>query len=76
VNKQQIANLAAQLEIQKKLTEIAEKRAEVEHIAYQRQKELTDRALKLAEIGKPKSNWELQGLIGLAAFVVGVLVGK
>ena len=76
VNKQQIANLEAQLEIQKKLTEIAEKRAEVEHIAYQRQKELTDRALKLAEIGKPKSNWELQGLIGLAAFVVGVLVGK
>ena len=51
VNKQQIANLEQQLEIQKKLTEIAEKLAEVEHIAYERQKELTDRAIKLAASG-------------------------
>lgn len=27
------------------------------------EKEHTDRALKLAEVGKPKSNWELQRLI-------------
>ncbi len=40
------------------------------------EKELTDRALKLAEVGKPKSNWELQGLLGLAAFVLWFLVGK
>ncbi len=32
--------------------------------------------LKLAEIGKPKSNWELQGLLGLAPFVLRFLVGK
>jgi hypothetical protein len=38
---------------------------------YERQKELTDR-----EVGKPKSNWELQGLLGLAAFVLGFLAGK
>jgi hypothetical protein len=30
----------------------------------------------LAEIGKPKSNWELQGLLGLAAFILGFLAGK
>ena len=41
-----------------------------------KKKELTDRALKLAEAGKSKSNWELQGLLGLAAFVLGLLVGK
>ena len=41
-----------------------------------KKKELTDRALKLAEAGKSKSNWELQGLLGLAAFVLGVLAGK
>jgi len=76
VNKQQIANVEQQLEIQKKLTEIAEKRAEVEHIAYERQKELTDRALKLAEVGKPKSNWELQGILGAAVFVLGFLAGR
>jgi len=37
---------------------------------------LTDRALKLAEIGKPKSNWELQGVLGLAVFILGFLAGK
>ena len=41
-----------------------------------KEKELTDRALKLAEVGKLKSNWELQGLLGLAAFVAGFLVAK
>ena len=30
----------------------------------------------LAEIGKPEPNWELQGILGLAAFVLGVLAGK
>jgi len=33
--------------------------------AFEKEKELTDRALKLAEIGKPKSNWELQGITGI-----------
>ena len=33
-------------------------------------------ALKLAEVGKPKSNWELQGILGVAAFVLGFLAGK
>ena len=40
------------------------------------EKELTDRALKLAEVGKPKSNWELQGVIGLAFFVLGFMAGE
>jgi hypothetical protein len=44
--------------------------------AFEKEKELTDRALKLAEAGKSKSNWELQGLLGLAAVVLGLLVGK
>jgi hypothetical protein len=45
-------------------------------IAFEKEKELTDRALKLAEVGKPKSNWELQGILRVAAFVLGFLVGK
>ena len=44
--------------------------------AFEKEKELTDRALKLAEVGKPKSNWELQGILRVAAFVLGLLVGK
>ena len=42
-------------------------------IAFEKEKELTDRPLKLAEVGKPKPNWELQGL---ADFVLGFLVGE
>jgi len=40
------------------------------------EKELTDQTLKLAEVGKPKSIWELQRLLGFAAFVLGFLVGE
>ncbi len=38
--------------------------------AFEKEKELTDRALKLAEVGKPKSNWELQELLGLTALIM------
>ena len=51
------------------------KEAEVYRVAFEKEKELTDRALKLAEIGKPKSNWELQGILGMAVFVLGFLAG-
>ena len=37
---------------------------------FREKKELTDLALKLAEVGKAKSNWESQGILRLAAFVV------
>ena len=65
-----------QTSIQEKLTELAKREAEVYRVAFEKEKELTDRALKLAEIGKPKSNWELQGIFGLAAFVLVFLVGE
>ena len=55
---------------------MAEREAEVYRTAFEKEKELTDRALKLAEVGKLKSNWELQGIMGLAAFVLGFLAGK
>ena len=50
--------------------------AEVYRIAFEKEKELTDRPLNLAEVGKPKSNWELQGILRVAAFVLGFLVGE
>ncbi len=62
--------------IQEKLTELAKRESEVYQIAFEKEKELTDRALKLAEVGKPKSNWELQGFFGVAAFVLGFLAGR
>ena len=51
-------------------------RAEVYRIPFEKEKELIDRALKLAEVEKPKSNWELQAVLGLAAFVLGFMAGK
>jgi hypothetical protein len=68
--------LQQQNAIQEKLTELAKREAEVYRIAFEKEKELTDRALELAEVGKPKSNWELQELLGLAAFAFGFLAGK
>ena len=66
--------LKQQAAIQEKLTELAKKETEVYQTAFEKEKELTDRALKLAEVGKPKMNWELQGLLGLAAVLLGVLI--
>ena len=68
--------LMQQNAIQEKLTELAKRETEVYRTALEKEKELTDRALKLAEVGKAKSNWKLQGLLGMAAFVLGFLAGK
>ena len=68
--------LKQQNAIQEKLTELAKRETEVYRTAFEKEKELTDRALKLAEVGKPKSNWELQGVLGLAVFVLGFLAAK
>ena len=68
--------LKQQNAIQEKLTELAKRETEVYRVAFEREKELIDRVLKLDEAGKPKLIWELQGLRGLAAFVLGLLVGK
>jgi len=62
--------------IRERLTELAKREAEVYRTAFEKEKELTDRALKLAEVSKPKSNWELQGLLGLAFFALGFLAGR
>ena len=66
--------LKQQATIQEKLTELAKRETEVYQTAFERERELTDRALKLAEVGKPRTNWELQGLLGLAAVLLGVLI--
>lgn len=46
--------------------------------AFEDMKEVSDRALKLAETSKKSSlgNWELIGIIGLAAFLAGALLAK
>ena len=68
--------LKQQAAIQERLIELAKRETEVYKIAFEKEKELTDRTMKLAEISKPKTNWELQGVLAMVAFLLGVLAGK
>ncbi len=65
--------LEKESQLKDKLIELAEKKAEMEHNAFLREKEVTDRALKLAEVAKPPAfgNWQLLGLAGF----IGILLG-
>jgi len=42
---------------------------------FEQMKMVADRAIKLAETSKPKSNWPTLGLIGVIAFVIGLAIG-
>jgi len=59
-----------------RIIEIQKKEIEGINKNFDQLKEVADRAIKLAEVSKPASNWQLQGLLGLAAVVVGVLIAK
>ena len=43
---------------------------------FEQMKDIADRALKLAETSKPTSNWQLYGILGLAAFAIGALIAQ
>ena len=42
---------------------------------FEQMKEVADRAIKLAETSKPKSNWALIGTVLLAVFTLGLVIG-
>ncbi len=65
-----------ELEMQKKLTSLAERERDLYKVAFEKEKDITDRALKLAEVSKPGSDWKLQGLLAVAAILLGVVIGK
>lgn len=44
--------------------------------AFVEMKDVTDRAIKLSEISKPKSNWEIQGILYAVALAAGYFLGK
>jgi hypothetical protein len=58
------------------VTDLAKREDEVYQTAFEKEKELTDGALKLAEVSKSKSNWELLGLLGIAAVLLGILIAR
>ncbi len=50
-------------------TDLEKKRADINEQAFQKEKDLTDRALKLAEMKKP-SVWETYGPLAVIAIIV------
>jgi hypothetical protein len=73
-DRQRIANLEQQIELQKQLIDIEAKRAEATAQALKQMTEVADRAIKLAEVGKPKSNWQTYCIFGLAMLVAGLII--
>lgn len=65
-----------EIEINQKMLELKDKEIAALNRNFEQMKDIADRALKLAETSKPSSNWQLQGLLGLAAFVLGVLIAQ
>lgn len=84
VKDQRISNLEKEIELQKRENELKDRIIQIKDMEIQAQqhafndmKEVTDRALKLAETSKPKSNLGIIGIISgiVAAFVIGLAVG-
>jgi len=59
-----------------RIIEIQKREIEGINKNFDQMKEVADRAIKLAEVGKPKSNFQLLGLAGLAVFLAGMIIGK
>jgi hypothetical protein len=78
LKEEEVRNLERQVEFQKQIALIESKRAEVERLAYERERDLTTRALKLAEIsrGSQIGDFKLMGLVGAVAFALGLIVGR
>jgi len=59
--------------LQKKIIEIKDMEIAGLNRNFDQMKEVADRSLKLVEVSKPKSNWELLGGFGLVAIIVTVI---
>lgn len=62
-------------DLNKRIIELKDKEIAVLNDANDKLKDVTDRALKLAEVSKPKSNW-MYAVVGVvAAFLIGLGIG-
>lgn len=59
-------------EINRRITQVKDMEIAALNRNFDQMKEVSDRALELSEVGKPKSKWELQGLLGAVAFALGL----
>jgi hypothetical protein len=79
---QRITNLEKEIELLKQEVMLKDRIIEIKDMeivstrrAFEDMKEISDRAIKLAETSKPKPNWQLYGILGIAAFLLGLSVG-
>jgi hypothetical protein len=82
VKDQRIENLEKEIDLLKREAELKDRIIQIKNMEIQAQqraftdmKEVADRAIKLAETSKPTSGWQIMGIIGVAAFVIGLAVG-
>ena len=80
---QRIVNLEKELALAKQEIALKDRMLEIkdmETLATRRaltdMAQVADRAIKLAETSKPKSNWELQGLLYIIAVAGGYFLGR
>lgn len=62
-----------ELELKDKMLAIKDQEIAAVNRSFGQMKEVADRAIKLAETVKPKSNWELLGAFGLVAIIITVI---
>lgn len=80
--KQEIAGLKKELDLaerekqlQGKIIDLKDREIQMLNHSFDQMKEISDRALKLAEQSKPKTNWGLIGTVLIAVFTLGLVVG-
>ncbi len=83
IKDQRIANLEKELELAKqeillkdKVIAIKDMEIAATRKALQDMQTVTDRALKLAEVSKPTSNWQLTGIVAVIATAIGIYLGS
>ncbi len=64
-------------ELNQRIQEVMKQEIAAKDRAFNDMKEITDRSIKLAETsGKKSGNWEITGLLGAAALIIGFLLAK
>lgn len=62
-------------ELNQRMLDLKDKEIEGLNKNFEQMKEVADRAIKLAETSKPKTNWGILGTIILTVFTLGLVVG-
>jgi hypothetical protein len=65
-----------EIDLLKRINEVDKREIESQKRTIQDFKDISDRAIKLAEVSKPKSNWQLYGLAAIVGYVINELIHR